>query len=223
MRAVHTEVKTGGTSTRGLPPWLQTDAFTYYAVGITAMFVLFAAHAVSVTAVRDRATDAYARLRALGVKPAVYMVGGSVASIVVSFLFLSVMAGISSLLFGVVWGNVLSWIVLTLTGATAAAGLSLVVMALIPKPDHIDGAGSAIFNVLAFLGGSMTPLHVLPDWFRTSLGWLPNRAVLAGYLKASRGADLAAISGELMTLVVATVILFTFGWAVWTMRAKGEA
>src|SRR5690606_8099584 len=131
----------------GVPAWLQTDAFTYYAVGITAMFVMFAAHAVSVTAVRDRATDVYARLRALGVTPAAYMLGGSAASIVVSVLFASVMAVVSRLLFGVTWGHALSWLALTLTGATAAAGLSLAVMALFPKPEHVDGAGGAIFNI----------------------------------------------------------------------------
>lgn len=216
-------VTDGRSQAAGLPDWLQTDAFTYYAVGIMAMFVMFAAHAVSSAAVRDRATDAYDRLRALGVKPAVYMVGGSLASIIVSFLFLSAMAVISSLLFGVQWGNVLSWAVLTLTGATAAAGLSLVVMALIPKAEHVDGAGAAVFNLLAFLGGSMTPLHVLPEWFHTSLGWLPNRAVLTGYLKASEGAGLAAVAGELQTLGVATVLLFALGWAVWTLRTKEEA
>ena len=187
VHAVHTEVQVDEASEDGLPTWLQTNSFTYYAVGVTALFVMFAAHAVSVSVARERGTDSYARLRALGVQPTVYMVGGSLAGIVVSFLFLSAMAVISSLLFGVEWGNVVSWVVLTLAGATAAAGLSLVMMALIPKPEHLEGAGSAMFNVLAFLGGSMTPLHVLSEWFRTSLGWLPNRAVLTGYLKGVAG------------------------------------
>lgn len=222
-RAVRTEAHTEGAAGDGVPAWLQTDAFTYYAVGITAMFVMFAAHAVSVTAVRDRATDVYARLRALGVTPAAYMLGGSAASIVVSVLFASVMAVVSRLLFGVTWGHALSWLALTLTGATAAAGLSLAVMALFPKPEHVDGAGGAIFNILAFLGGSMTPLHVLPEWFRTSLAWLPNRAVLAGYLKASRGAEPAAVSGELTTLAAAAAVLFALGWLAWNVRGKEEA
>lgn len=212
----------GTPAGKELPPWLETDAFTYYAVGITAMFVMFAAHAVGVTAVTDRATDAYARLRSLGVKPAVYMIGGSVASIVVSVLYVSLMAAVSSLLFGVTWGHIFPWTVLTLVGAAAAAGLSLVVMALVPKPEHIDGAGSAIFNVLAFLGGSMSPLMVLPEWFRTSFSWLPNRAMLNGYLKASVGANLADIAGELTTLLVAAIVLFVLGGAIWTIRAKGE-
>ena len=103
------------------------------------------------------------------------------------------------------------WPALTLTGATAAAGLSLAVMALFPKPEHVDGAGGAIFNILAFLGGLMTPLHVLPEWFRTSLAWLPNRAVLAGYLKASRGAEPAAVSGELTTLAAAAAGCLPWG------------
>ena len=106
-RAVRTEAHTEGAAGDGVPAWLQTDAFTYYAVGITAMFVMFAAHAVSVTAVRDRATDVYARLRAL-VTPVAYMLGGSAASIVVSVVFASVMAVVSRPLFGVTWGHALS-------------------------------------------------------------------------------------------------------------------
>src|SRR5690606_41275638 len=65
-RAVRTEAHAEGAAGDGVPAWLQTDAFTYYAVGITSMFIMFAAHAVSVTAVRDRATRVYGRLRALG-------------------------------------------------------------------------------------------------------------------------------------------------------------
>lgn len=213
----------GASSANGLPTWLQTDAYTYYAIAVMAMFVMFAAHAVGAGAARERTNDAYARLRALGVQPVTYMLSGSVASVLVSCLFLSVMAVISRALFGVQWGNVLTWGVLTLAGAAAAAGLSLVVLALIPKPEQVDGAGSAIFNVLAFLGGSMMPLHVLPEWFRTSLAWLPSRAVLTGYLKAAQGADPAAVSGELRTLLLAAVVLFAAGWAIWTMRAKEEA
>ena len=79
------------------PPWLRTDAFTYYAAGITAMFVMFAAHAVTVTVATDRATDAYARLRSLGVKPAVYMLGGSLAAVAVAILFVCTVALISAL------------------------------------------------------------------------------------------------------------------------------
>lgn len=213
----------GASSANGLPTWLQTDAYTYYAIAVMAMFVMFAAHAVGAGAARERTNDAYARLRALGVQPVTYMLSGSVASVLVSCLFLSVMAVISRALFGVQWGNVLTWGVLTLAGAAAAAGLSLVVLALIPKPEQVDGAGSAIFNVLAFLGGSMMPLHVLPEWFRTSLAWLPSRAVLTGYLKAAQGAAPAAVSGELRTLLLAAVVLFAAGWAIWTMRAKEEA
>ena len=204
------------------PPWLRTDAFTYYAAGITAMFVMFAAHAVTVTVATDRATDAYARLRSLGVKPAVYMLGGSLAAVAVAILFVCTVALISALLFGVNWGALGPWTVLTVLGATAAAGLSLVVMALVPNPEHVDSAGSAIYNVLAFLGGSMSPLLVLPEWFRRSFAWLPNRALLDGYLKTSLGAAASEVSAEATTLLVASVVLFALGWTVWSVRGRGE-
>src|SRR5690606_233091 len=97
VSAVYTDVGVPETSPGGLPDWLQTDAFSYYTAGVMAMFVMFAAHSVGSNAARERATDAYARIRAFGVKPAEYMVG------------------------------------------SAAAGLSLVITALFPRPDQTAG------------------------------------------------------------------------------------
>lgn len=222
---VYTEVplNEGVAHTGRLPSWLLANSYTYYAVGIAAMFVMFAAHSVMVSSAQDRASDAYARIRALGVTPAVFMLAGSVASVLVGILFLTLMATVSRVLFGVDWGNLQSWSVITVLAAVSSGGLAFALMAIVRGAEQVEGAGSAIFNVLAFLSGSMTPLHVLPEWFRTSLEWLPTRAVLAGYLKASQGADLAALAGEITTLLVGAAVLFGLGAAVWMLRTRREA
>lgn len=205
----------------GLPHWLdQAGSFGYYAVAMTAMFAMFAAHSAMVVSAKDRASDTYARIRTLGVTPASFMTATTVTSLVVAVFFVSLLTVATALLFSVRWGNVGSWSLLTLLGASAISSLSLLVMALVPGAEHVEGAGNAIFNVLAFLGGSMTPLHVLPEWFRGAFSWIPNRAMLTGYLKLAQGADIAEISQELLTLAAATAILFTLGWTILNYRAK---
>ena len=223
VSAVYTDVGVPETSPGGLPDWLQTDAFSYYTAGVMAMFVMFAAHSVGSNAARERATDAYARIRAFGVKPAEYMVGSAAAGIIVSMLFIAVLALVANVLFDASWGGVVPWSVLTVFAAVAAAGLSLVITALFPRPDQTAGIGTTVYNFMAFLGGSMVPLHTLPVWVRDSLEWLPTRAVLSGYLKVSQGADLSSISSELTTLGAAGVACFALGWIAWNRPEKGEA
>lgn len=73
--------------------------------------------------------------------------------------------------------------------------------------------------ILAFLGGSMTPLQVLPEWFVTAFAWLPNRAMLSGFLKLAGGAAPAETAQELAVLGGAALALWLLGAIVWGVRA----
>lgn len=206
----------------GLPSWLQGDAYQYYSIALTAMFALFAAHSAMVMSARDRQTDAYARLRTLGVRPATFFVSGAVAAWIMGFGFITVISVATRWVYGVDWGDLGGWFILTAVGSSTVAAVSFALTALIPSAEHVEDAGSTLFMIMAFLGGSMTPLQVLPKWLVTAFDWLPNRALLRGYLKLADGGDLAALSGDVGQLLLTTAVLVGLGTVVWTLRTRGE-
>lgn len=200
--------------------WLFSDSFTYYAVGITVMFAMYAAHAVVVNSARDRSSDVYARLQSVGVSSASHMTAGAVAGILVTTIFIAAMTGATTLLFGANWGHLGPWALLTATGAAAVAGMSLAVMAFVSGPNLVDPVGTTLFNVLGFLGGSMTPLSVLPNWFETSFRRLPNRIMLDGYLKLAQGAGMEDILSDVVRLAITAGALMAVGGLVFAWRAR---
>lgn len=204
-------------------PWRGIGSFDYFAVAIATMFAMFTVHSVTVYFAVDRASGAYARIRAVGVSRRAYRVAGFVSAVGVGVLFLAVMTGATRLLFGVRWGEPPAWLALALVGSTSLAALSFALMALVPKDaKRLEEFGSAVFIVLSFLGGSTVPLNVVPAWFARAFAWLPNRALLDGYLRLSSGGSLEAIRGPMTTLAVAACCLFLLGWLALGFQTKEE-
>lgn len=218
------EVASEGPNTdAGDSPWLGLSAFEYYAVGLTVMFVMFAAHHAMVFTAGDRESGAYARVRAFGVKRETYLLGGWAAAVAIGVAFIAVMAGLTRLLFGVAWGDWLGWLVLTAVTAAAMASVSFLMSSVVAKSSTLEQLGSTVFMIMAMASGSSIPLHVLPSWLKSALAWLPSRVALEGYFQLSDGAHLRNLAPELAALGTTSLILFTLGWLISSVRARGEA
>lgn len=218
------EVATGGNNTdAGESAWLGLSAFEYYSVGLTVMFVMFTAHHAMVFTARDRESGAYARVRSFGVARGTYLLGGWAAAMAIGMAFITMMTGLTRLLFGVAWGDLFSWLVLTVVTAAAMASLSFLLSSVVAKSSTLEQLGSTIFMVMAMASGSSIPLHVLPHWLISAVDWLPSRMALEGYFQLLDGAHLKNIASELTTLGVTALVLFTLGGLISTVRARGEA
>lgn len=206
------------------PSWSAASSFGYYAVGITVMFLMYVAHAAMIYSAKDRSSGAYARMRTLGVSHAAFLVAGYVASFGVGAAFVLVMAAATRLLFGVAWGDPLAWAAVTVAGAAGAASISFLIAAAMPSnPKGVDNAGSTLFTIVAMLGGSTVPLSVLPEWFESSFGWLPNRKALDAYFTVAAGGGLADAAGDVGYLLVVALLFVIAGIGVAGLRAKREA
>lgn len=205
-------------------PWFQVSAFEYYSIGITIMFTMFAAHSAMIYSASDRLSGAYARTRALGVTRAAYLAAGFVSAVLIGVVFIAVMTGITRVLFGVAWGPFIGWLALTITGAAGVAAISFLLMTVLPpNPKGVENGGSVVYMLLSYLGGSAIPLAAFPEWFTSSLSWLPNRALLDGYLALATGGGLGDLSHYLLINIVTAVAFFALAWSVAGVRMKGEA
>lgn len=189
-------------------PWEGVGAFQYFSAAIMIMFMTFAGHSAMTYTVKDRATGAYLRIRSIGVSRGTYLAAGVVSSALVGAAFSTLMALITRVLFHVHWGDPLAWSLLTVTGAVSVAALSFLVMAVLPdNPKTVESAGSTIYTILSFLGGSTVPLTIMPDWFTRLFAWLPNRRMLDGYLAVAQGVTTGSLVSELTGIIVTAAVL----------------
>ncbi|PZN09503.1 MULTISPECIES: ABC transporter permease [Thermaerobacter] len=212
----------GGEGSAGPPP---VDAMAYYAAGMAVMMVYFATREGTQGYLRDRATGVYLRVRAAGTGRAAYLGGTFAGSVAVGLVFMTVMALTTRLLFGVHWGDLGGWALLTLASVLAAAGVNTLLLAFARSPEVQEGVSTALAQVLGFLGGSMMPLFIFPDILARVSQWVPNRWMLDGYLALMAGAAPAAVRDEALHLVAAGAVLLILGWFLDQLAARtaGEA
>jgi len=195
-------------------------AMDYYAVAMSAMMIFFAAARGRDSLLEDRQTHVYFRVRAGGIGRGTYLLGKLTGTVLTAILFMVVMAGSTRLLFGVRWGDPAAWALLTVTASLAAAGLNVVLMALIRRPDVLDGASAAVFQVMGFFGGSMMPIYMFPDIMTRISKFLPNRWMLDGFLAVAGGSGVPAILDEAAALAVTALVLFVLGWSLDAAAAR---
>ncbi|PZN08157.1 MAG: ABC transporter permease, partial [Bacillota bacterium] len=195
-------------------------AMDYYAVAMSAMMIFFAAARGRDSLLEDRQTHVYFRVRAGGIGRGTYLLGKLTGTVLTAILFMVVMAGSTRLLFGVRWGDPAAWALLTVTASLAAAGLNVVLMALIRRPDVLDGASAAVFQVMGFFGGSMMPIYMFPDIMTRISKFLPNRWMLDGFLAVAAGSGVPAILDEAAALAATALVLFVLGWSLDAAAAR---
>ncbi|MCL6522813.1 MAG: ABC transporter permease [Firmicutes bacterium] len=180
-------------------------ALDYYAIGMGVFFLLFAANSAASEWLTERKKGIYARIRSAGVGRSSYFLARFAGAVLVGFVFLVVQAAGTRLLFGVHWGDPLAWAALSVAGAAMAAGLATLIMALSRDAASMGQVGSALFNVISFLGGSMMPAYVFPAWLDRISRWLPTRWLLDAYGRLHGGAGIGAVWPEAGWLLTAAL------------------
>ncbi|HEX6988039.1 MAG TPA: ABC transporter permease [Bacillota bacterium] len=213
-------VEAGGGNQGRIP-----RAMDYYAVGLSVMMLLFAAARGTEALVDDRKKGVYLRVRAGGVGRIQYLLGKLLGSVILGILLMVVLTMVTRVVYGVHWGDPLGWVVLTVSAALAAAGVNLLLAALIRRPEVLDTFSTAAFQILGFFGGSMMPIYIFPDILQRVSRLMPNRWALDGYLTLVRGGTLGDILVPAAVLLAVAAGLIGAGWLVESAasRSAGEA
>lgn len=190
---------------------------SYYAAGMTAMFLLFGSMFGAFAFVTERREQTLARIMAAPVSKIAIVGGKSLGVLMVGVGQLAVLLAGTRLAFGVDWGaHAGATVVLGVAEVIAAAGMAMALAALGKTERAIGAIGPASIMLFAATGGSMIPVEALPAWLRPLQAISPAYWTLGGFLDVMRGADLAQVVWRAGLTLVIGVVLFAFG--VWRLR-----
>lgn len=195
----------------------QVSMISYYAAGMTGMFLLFGSMFGAFSFVRERREQTLARMLSTPATT-VSIVGGKAAGILLIAVlqFIVLYAG-TRLLFRVDWGdNVVGTILIGLAEAMAAAGLAMTLAALGKSERAIGGIAPAFIMLFAALGGSMIPTEQLPSWLLPAQVLSPVYWTVDAFLALMQSGTLSAILPNLGAVLAIGLVLFTFG--AWQLR-----
>ncbi|MBN1192871.1 MAG: ABC transporter permease, partial [Coriobacteriia bacterium] len=195
----------------------QVSMISYYAAGMSGMFLLFGGMFGAFSFVRERREQTLARMMSTPANK-VTIVGGKALGVLLigALQFLVLFVG-TRLLFQVDWGtNVLGTVVVGLAETGAAAGLAMTLAALGRSERAIGGIAPAFIMLFAALGGSMIPAEQLPEWLLPAQVLSPVYWTVDGFLQLMQGCAFADVLSNIGAVLAIAAALFTFG--IWWLR-----
>lgn len=190
------------------------SAFQYYTIGMGIMFSLSLAPAMSSRAFLEKKQHVFGRIMLSNTKPMTYLMSKMISATLISMVQLALLFGLSTLVFDTFAGRSIEfWGVVGMVTVIYALFVGsmtslLTSFALYADSDEGSGIFSMLVSVLAFFGGSFTPIEQFGETFRVIVGWVPNGAALLSYLQVLQGFALSEVQTLLLRIVLFTAIAF---------------
>jgi len=214
---------TGEIGLETVEQYKTVDSFMYYSMAMLCMFMLFSAGIGGRSMLEEKDNLTYYRMKVLGVTYFQMMVSKLIVVLIICLLQTVVMIGLSTLAFGVDWGNYLTVALIALCGSFAIGGMGSFIGAISLRSGNYKLANTfegAIVQVMAIIGGSYIPLSVLPKVFTKISRFTINGQALSAYIKNAQGMSVGHISFEIMVILISGVIFFAGAWLI--IRAEGK-
>jgi ABC-2 type transport system permease protein len=186
--------------------------FSQFAFGATTQLILFmflTSLTASARLVYTRRLGVSARMLSTPTSATTIVVGEALGRFWIAMLQAVFIVGLSTLVFGVRWGDPLAAGILIGLFGIAAAGLALLVGAIARDPDQASSMGVFAGLALGALGGCMIPYQYMPEAMQTFARLLPHSWAVLGLQSLIRdGGGLASVLPNVAVLAV---------WAVGSM------
>ncbi len=198
------------------------SSIEYYAVAMTAMFILFAAGEGAYLLLEEKDNLTYARMTVAGIPKSLIAIGKYFTIFSFTLMQILVMILYSTLVLGVDWGD--KWLVALITLCTtfSIAGLGTMLASMCYKSGNYKMANafsSILIFLLALIGGSYIPIEVLPKFMHNLSNFIPNGAALKAYNSVMLGDNIIQILPFLLSLIGMGVVFTII--AVYILNTEG--
>ena len=198
----------------------KVDGLSYYAIGMTAMFMLFGVTSASRTLLKEKKSGTFGRLIVSGVTYKDILIGKYLFAFFLTLYQFLLIIAYGAVVLKVDYGN-LGLLLLTLAISSGSlASISLFLLALTIKSDSfnlINMVETVFIQIMALLGGSMIPITNFPEIMQKASNFLINGIFIKTLLKLSSGGNFVDIKNYLfyillnglIFLILATITLKT--------------
>lgn len=198
-----------------------SSAMDYYAVGMGAMYLLFAANYGARSILEEKRRGTTIRLLTMPVEPFAILSGKLLGIALFTLLQFLLIILFSAFVYGVNWGSSIFGIALmALASVFAMSGLGALLASFLRTEGQVASIGPAVAIILAFLGGGMITIYGWPSWAVLISRLTPNRWILEGFLSLMQGNGVKEIALPLS--VLGGMGLFFFSIAGLRMRWRGD-
>lgn len=178
-------------------------AMMYYSVGMCVMFVLFVASSIGTYAFREKELHVFDRIILGNVSKWAYFFGNFISAVIISFIQIMILYGVSALVYGIYWPNIMAFIVVSLCVCLAVGGMAALLTSINYRLNSLmltSFFGSVLIFVFSFVGGSFFPAGELSPVIQLLGNLTPNGSGMTAYLKILQGYGIKDIMDSLIFL-----------------------
>ncbi|BCX03999.1 MAG: hypothetical protein KatS3mg053_1937 [Candidatus Roseilinea sp.] len=194
------------------------DPMAYMAPGVALLFLMFTVSNGGRSLLVERSQGTLARLLISPTTGAQVLVGKLIGTYLTGVLQMAILIAVSSLLFGLHWGDLLGVVVLILAVVFGAIGWGMLITALARTPNQVGVVGSAVMLIFGILGGSFVQLNMAPEWLQWMSRLTPNAWGLDGFTILSLGGTLADLGRPLLGLTAMGLVVGGIAIALFNRR-----
>lgn len=200
------------------------NAFQYYTIGMGVMFALSTAPALALRSYKEKEQHVFSRIMLSGRKPLTYLSSKMISSTLITFVQLIILFVLSTLIFGTFSGrDTQSWLnILYTTGLysifVGSLTSALTSLSLYANNNSTAGFFSSFVSVLAFLGGSFTPVDQFSEALRNLGNWTPNGAAMTSYLQLLQGFSFDEIMPLMVRVIGMTIVMLVVSVMIFPKR-----
>ncbi|MED3571861.1 ABC transporter permease [Cytobacillus praedii] len=200
------------------------NAVSYYAIGMCVMFMFYVAGNSASMALEEKESQIYGRILLANVPVPIFFIGIFVSTIIITFVQMNILFGLSALIHGVSWPNVIDYFVVTFILCVMVGGFAVFISAINYRSNSRSATqifSSFFIPIIAFVGGSFIPVSQIGGFFEIISQYSPGGAGISAYYKIMQGFPLSDVSGQLLSVAITTVLLLLLAFLIQPRR--GEA
>jgi ABC-2 type transport system permease protein len=199
---------------------VKVTSLDYYALSMTAMFLMFGAMFGAFSTVRERREQTMSRMLSTPA-PRSAVVGGKMLGV---FLLGAAQFGalyaFTALVLHVQWGlHPVATVLVALAEIAAVTGLATLISGLAKSERGVGGIGPMVVQIQALVGGAFFPITIFPEW----LQWVRYLSVVGWAIEGWRrvqveGMGVLGVIGPVSALLCFAGAFYAFG--VWRTAAR---
>ncbi len=181
---------------------------SYYGPAMAIFFLFFTISYTARSFFVDRSSGMIERMRSAPIRPYEILFGKVLSAFVFGLASLSVIALVTTLVFGANWGNPLAAGVVCVAMVFAVVCVTALVIGLSRTQRQAEGIASAVVFGLALLGGNFVFISSLPDVMKRIALFTPNGQALRAFT------DLSTTGGGLGSVITPVIAILGFSLVV---------
>lgn len=184
------------------------SAMHYYSIAMVVMYAMFTAQNLLQSMIEEKKNKTYFRIQASPVSRLEYITGKLAGIVLVMIAQMFVLILITSLFFGMEWGNLLHILIITVAYSLPIGALVMILGFISDDDRMISNLSMPIVFVFSFLGGSFIPRAIMPDFVKQLQEIVPNGVALIGFLNIAQGNGFSSLIRSISILLGLAVVFF---------------